>query len=201
MSKREQLGFEEMMFRYRPGIHQRDRTNKVFLEGRRVRSRSMVAVTLRCRVDGSQVTQGWSINRRGCGCATWVCCGSEGEGETAGLRVGCSGGRVVKGRSDEGRRSTTVEGVGSGGTWRRRDWHTGWLGKRRYEVGGKALARARGHDKRAPLTDGDRARWQAVTRKAGILHWGGSTARKRNNQQTGERHESVWAAQGKLCPD
>jgi hypothetical protein len=55
------------------------------------------------------VTQGWSINRRGCGCATWLFCGSEGEGETAGLRVGCSGGRVVKGRSDEGRRSTTVD--------------------------------------------------------------------------------------------
>jgi hypothetical protein len=54
MSKSEQLVFDQTMFRYRPGIHQRDRTNKVFLEGRRLRSRSLVAVTLRCRVNGSK---------------------------------------------------------------------------------------------------------------------------------------------------
>lgn len=125
MSKREQLVFEQAMIRYRPGIHQRDRTNKVFLEGRRVRSRSMVAVTLRCRVNGNRVTQGWAINRRGCGCATWVCCGSEGEGETAGLWV-------VKGRSDEGRRSTTVEewvakGLGGGGTGTQDGWARGGM--------------------------------------------------------------------------
>jgi hypothetical protein len=56
------------------------------------------------------------------------------------------------------------------------------------EVGGKAR---RGHGAliKAPLTDGDRARRSAVSRNAGILHWGGSTLRKRNNQQTGERHE------------
>ncbi len=92
----------------------------------------MVAVTLRCRVNGKQVTQGWSINRRGCGCATWVFCGSEGEGETAGLRVGCSGGRVVKGRSDEGRRSTTVEewvvgGTEGGGTGTQDGWARGGM--------------------------------------------------------------------------
>ena len=52
MSKREQLVFEQMMLRYGPGIHQRETANKVFLEGRRLRSRSMVAVTLRCRVNG-----------------------------------------------------------------------------------------------------------------------------------------------------
>lgn len=88
----------------------------------------MVAVTLRCRVNGKQVTQGWSINRRGCGCATWVFCGSEGEDETTGLWVGSSGGRVVKGRSDEGRRSTTVEewvaegAAGGGGSGTQDGW-------------------------------------------------------------------------------
>lgn len=50
MSKREQLILEQLMLRYGPGIHQRERANKVVLEGRRLRSRSMVAVTLRCRV-------------------------------------------------------------------------------------------------------------------------------------------------------
>jgi hypothetical protein len=65
------------------------------------------------------VTQGGSLNRRVCGGATWNCGGREGESETAGLRLGCEVGRVVKGRSSEARRSTTVEEVGSGGHWRR----------------------------------------------------------------------------------
>ena len=172
-----------------------------------MRSRSMVAVTLRCRVNGSQVTQGWSINRRGCGCATWVCCGSEGEGETAGLRVGCSGGRVVKGRSDEGRRSTTVEGVGSGGTWRRRDWHTGWLGKRSGEVCGKAQ---RGHGVliKAPLADGDLARRSAVTRRQASCigeapHYANETTSKRERDTRGlgvpgQASSGIWGVQ--ICP-
>jgi hypothetical protein len=44
--------FEQVMLRYEPGIHQRETADKVFLEGRRLRSRSMVAVTVRCRVNG-----------------------------------------------------------------------------------------------------------------------------------------------------
>jgi len=48
----EAMVFEQMMLRDRPGIHQRETANKVFLEERRLRSRSMVAVTVRCRLNG-----------------------------------------------------------------------------------------------------------------------------------------------------
>jgi hypothetical protein len=102
---------------------------RFFWKSRDCDSRSMVAVTLMMPGSG-QVTQGGSINRRGCGGATWDGCGGEGSGETTGLWVGCEVGRVVKGRSYKARRSTTVEEVGSGKSWRR-EWHSGWLGNRR----------------------------------------------------------------------
>lgn len=62
--------FEQSMLRYGPDMHRRERAIKVFLEGRRrLQSRSMVAVIL-MEPAHWQVTQGGSINRRGCGGAT-----------------------------------------------------------------------------------------------------------------------------------
>jgi hypothetical protein len=71
-----------------------------------------------------------------------------------------------------------------GGSGTQDGWATG-----EGEVGGKAR---RGHGvliKESP-SDGRGSRTMVGgDTKAGILHWGGSTLRKRNNQQTGERHE------------
>ena len=52
----------------------------------------------------------------------------------------------------------------------------------------QGTARARGLDKSPSGGRGSRTTVGGDT-KTGILHWGGSTLRKRNNQQTGERHE------------
>jgi hypothetical protein len=87
---------------------------RFFWKSRDCDSRSMVAVTLVMMPASWQVTQEGSINRRGCGGATWIGCGGEGEGETTSPWVGCEVGGVVKGRSYKARRSTTVEQVGSG---------------------------------------------------------------------------------------